>query len=287
MARYELIEGTSRKFWEITLRGKAFDVRFGRIGGDGQAQTKSFASPAEARAAHDKLVAEKTRKGYRLIAAGTAKRASPAPPSPSAEKGGGVDATCAAIEQYTERLLAAKIPGLDLRACSLAPQKATAIAAAEKKLGAPLPRDLVAFLARGLSYPSGSVDEPFAAMGFDFLDASKIAGHTAMLRKVADDTIEDEADEHASLIRRGVAVTYEEPELVVAPDGVYHFSYRNPVLKVASSWSAFLAAWLASGCFASHSFDSLWKKVKPHVTANVPPAKNPWLRAYKKQFPKS
>ena len=32
MARYELSEGTSNKFWEIELEGEAFTVRYGRIG---------------------------------------------------------------------------------------------------------------------------------------------------------------------------------------------------------------------------------------------------------------
>ncbi len=60
----ELIEGTSRKFWEATVKGKDFTVRFGRIGTDGQRVTKSFASPAAAADERDKLVAQKRRKGY-------------------------------------------------------------------------------------------------------------------------------------------------------------------------------------------------------------------------------
>jgi predicted DNA-binding WGR domain protein len=60
----ELIEGTSRKFWEATVEGRDITVRFGRIGTDGQRVTKSFASPAAAVAERDKLVAQKRRKGY-------------------------------------------------------------------------------------------------------------------------------------------------------------------------------------------------------------------------------
>jgi predicted DNA-binding WGR domain protein/cell wall assembly regulator SMI1 len=67
MARYEMVEGTARKFWEIALKGKTFEVHFGRMGTDGQTQVKAFSSPAEARAAHDNLVAEKTKKGYRAV----------------------------------------------------------------------------------------------------------------------------------------------------------------------------------------------------------------------------
>ena len=67
--RFELIEGTSSKFWEIDLRGASFAVCFGRIGTAGQTSEKSFADAAKARAEHDKLVAEKTKKGYAEVGA--------------------------------------------------------------------------------------------------------------------------------------------------------------------------------------------------------------------------
>ncbi|HWO18570.1 MAG TPA: WGR domain-containing protein [Kofleriaceae bacterium] len=69
MQRYELADGTSNKFWEIGLDGKTVTVRFGRIGTTGQTQVKTHASPEAARKERDKLVAEKTKKGYRLAAA--------------------------------------------------------------------------------------------------------------------------------------------------------------------------------------------------------------------------
>jgi DNA ligase-1 len=62
--RFELSDGASNKFWEIQLEGSGFATRYGKIGGAGQATTKSFASPAEAQKEHDKLVAEKVKKGY-------------------------------------------------------------------------------------------------------------------------------------------------------------------------------------------------------------------------------
>ena len=78
MRRFEFVEGSSQKFWEIELRGDEFDVRWGRIGTSGQSQTKTFASDAKARAEHDKLVKEKTGKGYVEVGA------SPSPtPSPT------------------------------------------------------------------------------------------------------------------------------------------------------------------------------------------------------------
>lgn len=86
MARYEMIDGTSRKFWEIRLKGKTFEVRFGRIGTEGQSQTKSFSSPAQARAAHDKLVEEKTKKGYRVVGSKDARTGSKGTPAGSAPR---------------------------------------------------------------------------------------------------------------------------------------------------------------------------------------------------------
>ena len=62
---FQLVEGTSRKFWAIELDGKAHTVRFGRIGTTGQSQRKEFPTDAEAEASHDKLIAEKVKKGYR------------------------------------------------------------------------------------------------------------------------------------------------------------------------------------------------------------------------------
>ena len=50
MRRFELTEGTSSKFWEVNREGAALTVRFGRIGADGQTQTKSFADDAKAEA---------------------------------------------------------------------------------------------------------------------------------------------------------------------------------------------------------------------------------------------
>ena len=70
MPRYELVDGSSSKFWEIALAGKSFTTTYGRIGAAGQSTTKTWASEAQARKEHDKLVAEKTRKGYVLVGGG-------------------------------------------------------------------------------------------------------------------------------------------------------------------------------------------------------------------------
>jgi predicted DNA-binding WGR domain protein len=61
---FEFMGDGSQKFWEITLSGNSFAVRFGRIGTAGQTQTKSFADEARARREMEALVTEKLKKGY-------------------------------------------------------------------------------------------------------------------------------------------------------------------------------------------------------------------------------
>ena len=62
---FEFIGGSSKKFWEISQSGDSFTVRFGRIGTAGQTQTRSFPDEKKARLEAEKLIAEKTRKGYK------------------------------------------------------------------------------------------------------------------------------------------------------------------------------------------------------------------------------
>ncbi|HEX4418575.1 MAG TPA: WGR domain-containing protein [Kofleriaceae bacterium] len=71
MPRYELSEGTSNKFWEIKLSGASFTTTYGKIGTAGQTTLKEFKSEAEAKKECDKLIAEKTKKGYSLAASAT------------------------------------------------------------------------------------------------------------------------------------------------------------------------------------------------------------------------
>lgn len=86
MPRYELVEGTSNKFWEIDLSGSSFTVRWGRIGTDGQSQTMDFANGEKARVEHDKLVAEKRKKGYQAVN-GAWKAGAPMGSKPPDDKG--------------------------------------------------------------------------------------------------------------------------------------------------------------------------------------------------------
>ena len=62
---FEFSDDKSNKFWIIELDGNEFTVNFGRIGTNGQTQTKEFASPDAAKKEYDKLIAEKLKKGYK------------------------------------------------------------------------------------------------------------------------------------------------------------------------------------------------------------------------------
>lgn len=74
MARreFQFIEGTSKKFWAIELEEIRFTVNWGRLGTTGQTQTKEFASNGDAKKEYEKLVAEKLKKGYAEVGAGSA-----------------------------------------------------------------------------------------------------------------------------------------------------------------------------------------------------------------------
>ncbi|RBP41210.1 AAA domain-containing protein [Roseimicrobium gellanilyticum] len=62
--RFELVSGTSSKFWEVSVDGTTLVVRFGRIGTNGQEQRKVFPDEATAQRQEAKLILEKTSKGY-------------------------------------------------------------------------------------------------------------------------------------------------------------------------------------------------------------------------------
>jgi predicted DNA-binding WGR domain protein len=69
---FEFSEGNSNKFWQIWLEGTAVMTKYGRIGADGSQTVKEFGDPAKAIKEYDKLVNEKTKKGYEEKSAGRA-----------------------------------------------------------------------------------------------------------------------------------------------------------------------------------------------------------------------
>lgn len=84
---FHFVSGGSSKFWAIEMKGTAFDVTFGKIGTPGTTQTKSFADAAAATKAYDKLVTEKTSKGYVEVGGGSSKPAKAAKGTAAATAG--------------------------------------------------------------------------------------------------------------------------------------------------------------------------------------------------------
>jgi predicted DNA-binding WGR domain protein len=88
--RFEFVGGISAKFWEVQQSGSVVTIRFGRIGTNGQTQTKDFPSEAAAVAHREKLIAEKVKKGYSETTGAVPPLDTPAstvPPAPPAQAG--------------------------------------------------------------------------------------------------------------------------------------------------------------------------------------------------------
>src|SRR5262245_48969462 len=64
MRTFKFADDESYKFWNISLEGKSYTVNYGRIATKGQTTTKSFPTPEKAKAAYEKIIAEKLGKGY-------------------------------------------------------------------------------------------------------------------------------------------------------------------------------------------------------------------------------
>ena len=83
--RLEFKDSRSYKFWEIEVEGNSYTVRYGKVGTDGQVQTKSFASPEKAAADGLKKLNSKVAKGYKEVGSQAAA------PKPEAASSGEAD----------------------------------------------------------------------------------------------------------------------------------------------------------------------------------------------------
>lgn len=81
--RFEFKDAKSNKFWEVKINGRDHEVRYGRIGTDGQSKTKTFADKAAASADAAKLIAQKTKKGYAEVT--RARKKTPTKTTPTAK----------------------------------------------------------------------------------------------------------------------------------------------------------------------------------------------------------
>ena len=77
MRRFEFSDSTSNKFWEVDVKGKTLNITFGKIGTKGQSKLKDFATPEKAKAEMEKMIKEKTGKGYVEVGGKAVKAAKP------------------------------------------------------------------------------------------------------------------------------------------------------------------------------------------------------------------
>jgi len=54
------------KFWEVTVDDTTVTTRWGKIGANGQTKVEDFDDSTKAQKAADKLIKQKTGKGYEL-----------------------------------------------------------------------------------------------------------------------------------------------------------------------------------------------------------------------------
>ena len=54
---FEYKDAKSKKFWEVSVSGKKVNIRYGKIGTDGQTSLKELSTPAEAKAHAEKQAA--------------------------------------------------------------------------------------------------------------------------------------------------------------------------------------------------------------------------------------
>lgn len=138
--RLTYARGTSNKFWEGHVEGRALIVRFGKNGTDGQTKKKALASPAAAAAELAKLVSEKRRKGY--VEAGAPAAPRPAPARKAPPRAAGKSASIAELWAALEAFVATTPLKLHLRP----PATEKAIRAAERTMKLSFPDDFRASL---------------------------------------------------------------------------------------------------------------------------------------------
>ena len=80
--RFEFVDDKSAKFWEVDVIAESVEVKFGKIGTNGQTQIKDFETPDEALKHAEKLVHEKLKNGYQEVVQGASQKTSQAPAKP-------------------------------------------------------------------------------------------------------------------------------------------------------------------------------------------------------------
>lgn len=97
-------DSKSNKFWRARCIGPNLEVNFGRIGSQGQTQTKRYDSPEDAGLERDKQAREKYKKGYIDGDGGPSAAAAPSTPA-ATEDAIPAAAHCALVLTIGERRL--------------------------------------------------------------------------------------------------------------------------------------------------------------------------------------
>ncbi len=141
MRRFEYTEGTSNKFWEITVSADTVTTRWGRIDTDGQLKSKTFDTHAAAGKEADKQIQGKTKKGYVEVGS--------EPAQGMANKATLDEEMKAAVENYRDLLNQWSLLDDDEEHDQVLGPPCTAAELDEvaQKLGAKLPPSYAAFLA--------------------------------------------------------------------------------------------------------------------------------------------
>jgi predicted DNA-binding WGR domain protein len=92
---YELIDDKSSKFWEIEQKGSAVHLRWGKIGTKCQSKVKYALTPFAAKNEVEKLIKQKTKKGYT--------KADPTKEGPTKEDKGKIKASIANLRKKLSR----------------------------------------------------------------------------------------------------------------------------------------------------------------------------------------
>ena len=65
--RFEYKDAKSHKFWQIESMGELINIRYGKVGTDGQLTSKEAKSTDAAIAEVEKLIKSKLKKGYKKM----------------------------------------------------------------------------------------------------------------------------------------------------------------------------------------------------------------------------
>jgi predicted DNA-binding WGR domain protein len=63
--RLEYNDKASQKFWEVSATGNTINIKYGRLGTNGQNSVKKMGTPDAAKKEVEKLIKSKLKKGYK------------------------------------------------------------------------------------------------------------------------------------------------------------------------------------------------------------------------------